>query len=53
MTCDNFLYRFKGAPPARRARARPAQKDRELKPRGAGEGCVIERERDHLDLSGE
>ena len=30
----------KGAPPARRARAEPAQRDRELKTRSAGEECV-------------
>ena len=51
--CDNFLYGFKGAPPARRARAEPAQRDRELKTRSAGEECVRECERDHLVLSGE
>ena len=46
------LQIFKGAPPARRARAEPAQSDRELKPRSAGEECVRECERDHLVLSG-
>ena len=50
---DNFLYSFKGAPPARRARAEPAQKDRELKTRSAGEEYVKKCERDHLDHSGE
>lgn len=39
-TCDKFLYGFKGAPSARRARAEPAQRDRELKTRSAVEGCV-------------
>jgi hypothetical protein len=46
-------YGFKGAPPARRARAQPAQSDRELKPRSAEEERVVECERDHLVLSGE
>ena len=53
MPCDNFLYGFKGAPPARHARARPAQRDRGLKPRSSGDECVEECERDHLVLSGE
>ena len=44
---------FKGAPSARRARAEPAQRDRELKTRSAGEECVGECEHDHLVLSGE
>jgi hypothetical protein len=51
--CDNSLYGFKGAPPARHARAEPAQKDRELKTRSAGEECVSECEHDHLVLIGE
>jgi len=51
--CDNFLYGFKGGPPARQARAQPARMGRELETRSAGEECVIECEHDHLVLSGE
>jgi hypothetical protein len=51
--CDNFLYGFKGGPSARQARAEPApiveNWDREVPERD----CVIECERDHLDLIGE
>jgi hypothetical protein len=43
----------KGAPSTRQARAGPAQRDRELKTRGAGEEFMVECERDHLVLSGE
>ena len=48
-----FSKGFKGAPSARQARAEPAQRDRELKTRSAGEECVRKCERDHLVLSGE
>jgi hypothetical protein len=48
MTCDNFLYGFKGEPSARQARASPRM-NREQKTRIAGEECVGECELDHLD----
>jgi hypothetical protein len=38
--CDKFLYGFKGAASARRAWNDPAQRDREMKARSAGEECV-------------
>jgi hypothetical protein len=44
---------IKGAPSARHARAEPAQRDRELKTRSAGEKCMRQCERGHLVLSGE
>jgi hypothetical protein len=43
---------FKGAPSARRARAEPAQRDRELETGVPERKCVRQCEHDHQDLSG-
>jgi hypothetical protein len=45
-SCENFLYGFKGAPPARQTRAEPAQESK-MKPRSAGGECVGDCEHDH------